>query len=726
MAKKNASKKALLMSALSILLCLSMLVGSTFAWFTDTASTGVNTIVAGNLDIALYEGEQTVADGKVTKVEYKDEVTTATKLFDDKALWEPGHTEVAYLKVENKGSLALKYQLKINVVNEVVGTSVLGNEIKLSEILKYDVIEQDTAPLYATRDDARTAAAAEAKGLATETITGNMAAGAPAKYLAIVVYMPTDADNKANHKTGTTPPSIQLGVNLVATQVENEKDSFDENYDKGALYPPMPEMLDLTQNVQTTVPANSTPANPVVVENQTAGVKATIPAANYQNAGNAEMTYDTDVSVKIIDSSADSTTYDIDVTITDSNDQPVTLTAPVTVEIDLVPGLKNVKVVHGGTGMTEVKDNAFTADQQYSYNEVSGVLTVYSQSFSPFAISYEINLVAKVGGVSYMELEDAIASAKSGDTITLLADNTVTESITFSGAGNVYSFDLNGNTLTVKLTNNDGIIVKDGATLNLTNSNEEQGEYIFDCNNTTYDAIYVVNNVEDTKSTLNINNPVKLTVNATANSAIHACGYAGATEVNVEDGTHVVVNGAANDQFAAIMLDTNTTMNMNGGKIDINTAFNSFSYNNDAVGIVLYAGNTQNGINTYLNINGGEITISGKNAFAQGVQIGEVSQKAWEYVKVKMNGGKITVNSDGGQAYAFASYNYNVGKFEIVDGMICGALNDLFIEQYGRPIEYSIARCDFSFDPTDYVDTDVYNVTDNNDGTWTVTANTAE
>ena len=44
-------KMALLHSVIALLLCVSMLVGSTFAWFTDSVKTGINTIAAGVLDV---------------------------------------------------------------------------------------------------------------------------------------------------------------------------------------------------------------------------------------------------------------------------------------------------------------------------------------------------------------------------------------------------------------------------------------------------------------------------------------------------------------------------------------------------------------------------------------------------------------------------------------------------------------------------------------------------
>ena len=107
MTSSKPTKRALLTSALAIVLCVTMLVGTTFAWFTDTASTGVNRIVSGNLDIELeYKNKGTEAFKKAD---------ANTLVFDESALWEPGYVEYVVLKLSNAGSLALKYKLGINI-----------------------------------------------------------------------------------------------------------------------------------------------------------------------------------------------------------------------------------------------------------------------------------------------------------------------------------------------------------------------------------------------------------------------------------------------------------------------------------------------------------------------------------------------------------------------------------------------------------------------------------
>ena len=223
---QKATKRALLTSVMALVMCVVMLVGTTFAWFTDTASTAVNKIQAGNLDVKL---------SYLTKENVWQEVTETTKLFDDEALWEPGHTEVAYLMVENVGNLALKYQLSVNVANEVTSTSVLGNTLKLSDYIKMGVVDgQSTA--FADRDAARAAVQA-AGNIATYTKNGNIAAGGDAQYVAMVVYMPETVGNEANYAVGKTVPSIELGVKLFATQDTVEFDSFGKDYDENATYP---------------------------------------------------------------------------------------------------------------------------------------------------------------------------------------------------------------------------------------------------------------------------------------------------------------------------------------------------------------------------------------------------------------------------------------------------------------------------------------------------------
>ncbi len=227
---KTNSKKALLSSAFALVLSVAMLIGTTFAWFTDTASTAVNKIQAGNLDIKLAYKNST------TGGEFK-EANKETPVFDNNALWEPGHVEYVVLKVSNAGSLALKYKLGINIANEVGSTNVYNNAFNLSDYIRFAVLDGDKSSL---NRDAMVAAATDSKlikeGYSAED---HLLAGETnsEKIVTLVVWMPTTVGNEANHKTGVTAPSIDLGISVAATQDTVEKDSFDNTYDKDAVYP---------------------------------------------------------------------------------------------------------------------------------------------------------------------------------------------------------------------------------------------------------------------------------------------------------------------------------------------------------------------------------------------------------------------------------------------------------------------------------------------------------
>ena len=121
----KTTKRALFSSVVALVLCFAMLLGTTYAWFTDSVASGSIVITAGNLDIKV---EYTL-NGKDWKA-----LDGADDLFQmDK--WEPGHTEVVVLKIENKGTLALKYAAHMNIVNETIGKNKDGGDIVLSDIL---------------------------------------------------------------------------------------------------------------------------------------------------------------------------------------------------------------------------------------------------------------------------------------------------------------------------------------------------------------------------------------------------------------------------------------------------------------------------------------------------------------------------------------------------------------------------------------------------------------
>ena len=225
MTKHKSTKRALLLSALSLLLCMAMLVGSTFAWFTDSVTSGRNTIVSGQLDVELYYATLK-ADG--TWNDYA-KVTANTKMFNENALYEPGYTEMVKFKVVNEGTLALKYTLDAKIYSETAGTNVYNESFNLSNYLYTGIVDA-----AATR--------AEAVAAATNVLSAgfNMKADtelAPNAFneFVLALTMPTTVGNEANHIDGAQP-SIDLGIVLVATQAVEEADDFGDDYDENAPY----------------------------------------------------------------------------------------------------------------------------------------------------------------------------------------------------------------------------------------------------------------------------------------------------------------------------------------------------------------------------------------------------------------------------------------------------------------------------------------------------------
>jgi hypothetical protein len=204
--KTMNTKKALIASLLSLVLCVSMLVGSTFAWFTDTASTGVNRITSGNLHVEI----QDESGNKLTKLEWK----ASDGRTQDQILWEPGCTyTLTPFKIVNTGNLALKYKL---VVTGLDGDSELLNVIRFT----YKIGTED----FALNEEGHLAANGGATGLITVSAT-----------------MASDAGNEY---MGKTLDNVKFTV--YATQDTVENDSFGNRYDQFATYAPSGEMYTVT------------------------------------------------------------------------------------------------------------------------------------------------------------------------------------------------------------------------------------------------------------------------------------------------------------------------------------------------------------------------------------------------------------------------------------------------------------------------------------------------
>ena len=252
MKKPQSTKRSLLMSGLALLLCISMLIGSTYAWFTDSVVSGNNIVLSGTLDVVLEY-----------RTNWSDEwapVDENTKIFKDGALYEPGYTEVVYLRVSNAGSLALKYTLSLNIANDEKSTNVYGEEFRLSDYLQVGTYVQDEYSSGFNYADTLMPAMFGNRESALNNVTLNTVKNAAsiirknapilpgedtAQVVAIVLTMPASVGNEANAAPGVEAPSIELGVNLLATQYTHEEDSFDNQNDAGATLEKVHDIDDL-------------------------------------------------------------------------------------------------------------------------------------------------------------------------------------------------------------------------------------------------------------------------------------------------------------------------------------------------------------------------------------------------------------------------------------------------------------------------------------------------
>ncbi len=223
MKQSKHTKCALTASILSMIVCCAMLIGSTFAWFTDSVTSAGNKIVAGKLDVALEWANGTEA---LETAAWKDASTAAIFDYD---LWEPGYAEVRHVRISNKGNLALKYEIRIVANGEagkladvidvyyIQGGRQIGSRNQLDESNKIGTLADILKKPYAGKG--------HITGMKDNVVSSDIAT--------IALKMQESAGNEYQGMSIGTDFSIQL----VATQYTEENDNFDNQYDKDAGFP---------------------------------------------------------------------------------------------------------------------------------------------------------------------------------------------------------------------------------------------------------------------------------------------------------------------------------------------------------------------------------------------------------------------------------------------------------------------------------------------------------
>ena len=434
MTNKKVTRRALLMSVTSLLICISMLLGTTFAWFTDEVTSGVNKIVAGNLDVELFHSNAKVAETKITGSNADDKLFF-TDVDGNEIKWEPGAVSYEVFSIKNVGTLALKYQLSAildttyNTVgyNTVQGGTATENGKSLLDVLRVVDLSGNQAP---TTRPSYTATEGQLLGeyLAAEnTNIASLEAGASDTRTIIIFWPESDNDNIWNLKNGKyasdSPKAsdatstdigalkVSFAVKLIATQYTSENDSFDNMYDDNATGPNGSNIgLSLVGSKtgtysQTGATALNVGTNPT--DNDKSAVTTTV-AANttltYKDNNNVEQTVANDASLKLtveetdtpanftVTSAANETTsFEVTLeTVTNSGNFKVSSTDKAIITDLYIGVVELAQFAHNGVPMTAVASKAeVDADGEYYYDVGTGYITMATKTFSPFTAEYK-------------------------------------------------------------------------------------------------------------------------------------------------------------------------------------------------------------------------------------------------------------------------------------------------------------------------------------------------
>ncbi len=214
MNKRKWTKVALALSACLFVLWWALGTGATLAWFSDTDA------VRNEFQIGLLK----------MNVSYKNDIVTeytplqgATEVFNDKALYEPGYTQVVYLRIDNIGDMAFNYKIAVTIEDSQKGKNAWGEDIYLPNYLRYGVVfgktEADVQQQVKDRLAARTHAPNDWGTLGTwsEEAPYTFGVNEDVHYAALIVYMPEEVGNKANYR-GFDVPQVKLGITVFAQQ----------------------------------------------------------------------------------------------------------------------------------------------------------------------------------------------------------------------------------------------------------------------------------------------------------------------------------------------------------------------------------------------------------------------------------------------------------------------------------------------------------------------------
>ena len=375
-------KRSLTSSIVALVLCLSMLLGTTYAWFTDSAVSANNIIQSGTLDVEMYWSDELLA---ADSGEWIDADGVPVFTYEN---WEPNYTDVKYVKVKNAGNLALKWRLSI---------VAQGSVTDLSDVIDVYYINPVTATVDSIED-------LDSVGVLTDVLANNVATDGvllpegktdPAyttgeTILAIAFHMQADAGNEyMGDSLGDG-----FALRLLATQFNYETDSFGKDYDSNPSWPEGVVVGSSTASVNVTAAADGTLSADAALASKDGAISASVPAGVLLAQGANKLT----LTVKdVADSNANlilgesEEKLSIDVHI-DGIDAANAVVMAIAIKELLPVGLNmgNFRFYHVENGVTEemhlLAAGATPVHNDFEYDPATGDVVLYLDSFSEIAL----------------------------------------------------------------------------------------------------------------------------------------------------------------------------------------------------------------------------------------------------------------------------------------------------------------------------------------------------
>lgn len=354
MKKTKSTKRALLSAILALVMTVSMLVGTTFAWFTDSVTSSGNKIVAGNLDVELYLYNGSTYENISHKTEpLFGENGLAHAADGSSHLWEPGKTQVAYLAIRNAGNLSLKYKISLNVTDI---------QEKLNEVVTYTVTPDARGDIDEKRIDAWDGSNDRSVVLGEQVVSeSDVPMGADSwHYFALSVHMMEEAGNE--YMNG----SINFDLTVLATQLGDddlaEDDSFGNGYDKESPYPNVTSGVfnsRLDDDMHLTI----------------GDVTAIVPKGSLDGVYTLQVE-----SVEITEDEDGKVSMDCEIDLTRNGES---------VNNDHKPYIVNIEVEHMSHIHSVTHKGVKIDENDFDYNPFTGVVSFKTESFSPFSVKYE-------------------------------------------------------------------------------------------------------------------------------------------------------------------------------------------------------------------------------------------------------------------------------------------------------------------------------------------------